>query len=36
MERVIGKLPENSLLSRLHDDLASNVFVSDLDEPGTE
>jgi hypothetical protein len=32
MERVIGKLPEDSLLTRLHDDLASNLFVSDLDE----
>jgi predicted deacylase len=36
MERVIGKLPEDSLLSRLHDDLASNVLVSDLDEPDRE
>jgi predicted deacylase len=36
MERVIGKLPEESLLSRLQDDLASNVFVSDLDEPEGE
>jgi predicted deacylase len=36
MERVIGKLPEDSLLSRLHDDLASNVLVSDLDEPDHE
>lgn len=36
MERVIGKLPEESLLSRLHDDLASNVLVSDLDEPETD
>ncbi len=33
MERVIGKLPEDSLLARLHDDLAANVLVSDLDEP---
>lgn len=33
MERVIGKLPEDSLLSRLHEDLASNVLVSDLDDP---
>jgi len=31
MERVLGKLPENSLLSRLHDDLASNVLISELD-----
>jgi predicted deacylase len=38
MERVIDKLPEDSLLSRLHDDLATNVLVSDFDmeEPGTE
>jgi hypothetical protein len=36
MERVIGKLPEDSLLSRLHDDLASNVLVSDLDDPEAE
>lgn len=36
MERVIGKRPEHSLLSRLHDDLASNVLVSDLDEPEEE
>jgi predicted deacylase len=33
MERAIGKLPEESLLSRLHDDLASNLLVSELDEP---
>ncbi len=33
MERVMGKLPEESLLARLHDDLATNVMVSDLDEP---
>ena len=33
MERVIGKLPDDSLLARLHDDLASNVFVSELDDP---
>jgi predicted deacylase len=33
MERVLGKLPEDSLLSRLHDDLASNLWVSDLDDP---
>jgi predicted deacylase len=36
MERVIGKLPEDSLLSRLHDDLATNLLVSDLDEPDEE
>jgi len=38
MERVIGALPEDSLLARLHDDLASNMVVSDLDwdEPETE
>ena len=36
MERVIGKLPDDSLLARLHDDLASNVFVSELDEPEAE
>ena len=37
MERVFGKLPEDSLLSRLHDDLATNVLVSELDdEPGSE
>lgn len=36
MERAIGKLPDDSLLSRLHDDLASNVLVSDLDEPDSE
>jgi predicted deacylase len=33
MERVMGKLPEDSLLSRLHDALASNVLVSELDDP---
>ncbi|MCL7927109.1 MAG: succinylglutamate desuccinylase/aspartoacylase family protein [marine benthic group bacterium] len=33
MERAIGKLPDDSLLARLHDDLASNVLISDLDEP---
>jgi predicted deacylase len=33
MERVIGKLPEDSLLARLHDALATNVLVSELDEP---
>lgn len=38
MDRAIGKLPDESLLARLHDDLASNVLVSntDLDEPDTE
>jgi len=36
MERVLGKLPEDSLLSRLHDDLARNVLVSDLDDPEAE
>jgi len=36
MERALGKLPEDSLLSRLHDDLASNVLVSDLDETEEE
>jgi predicted deacylase len=36
MERVLGKLPEDSLLARLHDDLATNVLVSDLDEPEGE
>lgn len=33
MEKAIGKLPDDSLLARLHDDLASNVLVSELDEP---
>jgi predicted deacylase len=33
MEGVLGKLPEESLLSRLQDDLATNVLVSDLDDP---
>jgi hypothetical protein len=33
MERVIGKLPEESLLHRLHDDLATSVLLSELDEP---
>ncbi|MEJ2548493.1 MAG: M14 family metallopeptidase [Gemmatimonadota bacterium] len=33
MEKAIGKLPDDSLLARLHDDLASNLLVSDLDEP---
>lgn len=32
MESVIGKLPEDSLLARLQDDLATNVLVSDLDQ----
>ena len=32
MSRVIGKLPEDSLLARLHDDLAASVLVSDLDD----
>jgi predicted deacylase len=36
MERVIGKLPEDSLLSRLHEDLAANLMVSDLDGPDSE
>lgn len=36
MERVLGKLPEHHLLSRLRDDLASNVMVSELDEPEGE
>ncbi len=36
MERVIGKLPDDSLLSRLHDHLATNLLVSDLDEPDSE
>jgi predicted deacylase len=36
MARVLGKLPEDSLLSRLHDDLATNVLVSDLDDPEGE
>ncbi len=33
MEAALDKLPEDSLLARLHDDLASNVMVSDLDDP---
>ncbi|MEJ2482778.1 MAG: heavy metal-associated domain-containing protein [Gemmatimonadota bacterium] len=33
VERAIGKLPDDSLLARLHDDLASNVLISDLDDP---
>ncbi len=33
MEREIGKLPDDSLLARLHDDLASNVLVSEIEEP---
>ncbi len=32
MEKALGKLPEDSLLSRLHDDLASNVMISELDD----
>jgi predicted deacylase len=32
MERALGKLPEDSLLARLHDDLASNVMLSELDD----
>ena len=32
MERVIGKLPEDGLLSRLRDALATNVLVSELDD----
>lgn len=32
MARVLGKLPEDSLLARLHGDLATSVLVSDLDE----
>jgi len=36
MERVLGKLPERHLLARLRDDLASNVLVSELDEPEAE
>jgi predicted deacylase len=32
MEKVLGKLPEDSLLARLRDDLASNVLVSDMDD----
>jgi predicted deacylase len=38
MERVIEALPDSSLLSRLQDDLATNVLLSDSDwdEPGTE
>ena len=32
MSQVIGKLPEDSLLARLQDDLATNVLVSDLDD----
>jgi predicted deacylase len=33
MSRALGKLPEESLLARLHDDLASSMLVSDLDDP---
>ena len=38
MERVRHALPDDSLLARLQDDLASNVLVAqvDDDEPGTE
>ena len=36
MERVLGKIPEESLLARLQDDLATNVVVSDLDDPEGE
>lgn len=38
MEQAIGALPEDSLLTRLQDDLATNMLVSDLDrdEPETE
>ena len=32
MENARGKLPEDSLLARLHDDLASNLMVSELDD----
>lgn len=32
MERALDKLPEDSLLSRLHDDLATNVMISELDD----
>ncbi|MEK9499828.1 succinylglutamate desuccinylase/aspartoacylase family protein [Gaopeijia maritima] len=32
MERALDKLPEDSLLTRLHDDLATNVMVSELDD----
>jgi predicted deacylase len=34
MESILGKLPDHSLLSRLHDDLATNLLVSEPDEPG--
>lgn len=34
--RVMGTLPEDSLLARLQDDLATNVFVADLDEDDQE
>ena len=33
MQRVIERLPGDSLLSRLHDDLATNVLVSNADRP---
>ena len=36
MERVVGKLPDDNLLSRLHDDLATNLLVSEMDEPDPE
>ena len=32
LERAVGKLPDDSLLARLHDDLASSVLKSELDE----
>lgn len=32
MQAAIGKLPADDLLARLHDDLASNVLVSELDD----
>lgn len=32
MRAAIGKLPADDLLARLHDDLATNVLVSDLDD----
>lgn len=36
MERVIGKLPEDGLLSRLRDALATNVLVADLDDESSD
>ena len=36
MERVVGKLPDDNLLPRLHDDLATNLLVSEMDEPDPE